>query len=109
MDIKIIIAIHKPYWVPTDSIYLPVQVGAAGKVSIENYQRDDEGENISHKNAHYCELTGLYWAWKNLKVDYIGLAHYRRHFSNGRLFVDKKRRVITGAELQEKLRDIVWQ
>ena len=105
MDIKIIIAIHKPYWVPTDSIYLPVQVGAAGKVSIENYQRDDEGENISHKNAHYCELTGLYWAWKNLKVDYIGLAHYRRHFSNGRLFVDKKRRVITGAELQEKLRD----
>ena len=80
MNIKIIIAAHKPYQMPTDLIYLPLQVGAKGKESI-GYQRDDEGENISDLNPYFCELTGLYWAWKNLDADYIGLAHYRRHFS----------------------------
>ena len=61
MEIRIVIATHKPYWMPSDPMYLPVHVGAAGKDSI-GYQRDDEGENISLKNAHYCELTGLYCA-----------------------------------------------
>lgn len=83
MNIKIIIAAHKPYEMPTDPIYLPVHVGASGKDSI-GYQRDDEGENISQKNPAYCELTGIYWAWKNLDADYIGLAHYRRHFGKSR-------------------------
>lgn len=79
-EVKVIIAAHKKYRMPTDSMYLPVHVGAVGKESI-GYQRDDEGENISELNPYFCELTGLYWAWKNSDVDYIGLAHYRRHFS----------------------------
>lgn len=58
--IKIITAAHKPYTIPSDSMYLPVQVGAAGKTSI-GYQRDDDGDNISSLNPCYCELTGLYW------------------------------------------------
>lgn len=62
-------------------MYVPVQVGSSGKDSIPGFRRDDEGENISEKNPKYCELTGLYWAWKNLDADYIGLAHYRRHFA----------------------------
>ena len=80
-NIKIVVASHKPYWMPDDSMYVPVQVGAAGKESIPGFQRDDEGDNISEKNPYYCELTALYWAWKNLDADYIGLAHYRRHFA----------------------------
>lgn len=81
---KIIVAAHKPYTMPDDEMYLPVHVGAAGKESI-GYQRDDEGENISSLNPYFCELTGLYWAWKNLNEDYIGLVHYRRHFAmNGK-------------------------
>lgn len=78
-SVAVIVAAHKKYRMPVDGMYLPVQVGAAGKESI-GYQRDDEGENISDLNPCFCELTGLYWAWKNLCADYIGLVHYRRHF-----------------------------
>ena len=80
-DIKVIVAAHKKYQMPKDTMYIPVQVGAEGKNIIEEYKQDSEGENISNKNPYYCELTGLYWAWKNLEADYIGLVHYRRYFT----------------------------
>lgn len=79
-NIKIIVATHKKYQMPNDDIYLPIHVGAEGKESI-GYQADNVGENISNKNSYFCELTGLYWAWKNLDAEYIGLSHYRRHFT----------------------------
>ena len=78
--VKIIVATHKKYKMPDDELYLPVQVGSEGKENL-GYQVDNNGENISNKNATFCELTGLYWAWKNLDADYIGLCHYRRHFT----------------------------
>ena len=81
MNIKILVATHKTYWMPEDEIYLPIQVGCAINSNDLGYARDDSGDNISSKNKNYCELTGLYWAWKNLDADYIGLAHYRRHFT----------------------------
>lgn len=80
MDIKIVIALHKPYQVPSFSSYLPLHVGAAGKGDICQ-NRDDSGDNISEKNPYFCELTALYWAWKNLDAEAIGLVHYRRYFS----------------------------
>ena len=66
---------------PEDKIYLPIHVGRVEKADL-GYLGDDTGDNISAKNANYCELTGLYWAWKNLKCDYIGLCHYRRYFAH---------------------------
>ena len=80
-DVKIIVAAHKEYWMPRDPMYVPVRVGAEGKEEDFGYTPDNTGENISAKNANYCELTGLYWAWKNLDCEYLGLAHYRRHFT----------------------------
>lgn len=76
------VAAHKKFPMPDKKGYLPVLVGAAKNYEpgIE-YQRDDEGENISAKNPNYNELTAVYWAWKNLKdIDAIGLVHYRRLF-----------------------------
>ena len=79
-DIKVLVATHKKYKMPSDKLYLPIHVGRENKEYL-GYQGDNEGENISDKNLKYSELTGLYWAWKNLKADYIGLVHYRRYFS----------------------------
>lgn len=97
---RIVIAAHKSYWMPQDSLYLPIHVGAANSDVTLDFQRDDEGENISAFNPRYSELTALYWAWKNLKdEDAVGLAHYRRHFAGGgeRLPTGKKG-VLTGVE-----------
>ena len=50
---------------------------------------DNTGDNISKLNSHYCELSAMYWAWKNMdkinNPDYIGFMHYRRlfNFNNG--------------------------
>lgn len=79
-EIKIMVAAHKEYQMPTESIYFPVHVGAEGKESI-GYTSDNTGNNISAKNANYCELTGLYWVWKNVMADVVGLVHYRRYFT----------------------------
>lgn len=79
MKVTVIVAAHKPYAMPDDPLYLPLHVGAEGKEPF-GFAGDNTGENISAKNPTFCELTGLYWAWKNVDADYIGLAHYRRHF-----------------------------
>jgi len=84
IKVKILVATHKEASMPDDrKLYLPVLVGA--KTNFQEgicFQRDDEGENISAKNANYSELTAVYWAWKNEKDwDAIGLVHYRRFFS----------------------------
>lgn len=86
MTAKIIIAAHKQYRMPEDPLYVPVQVGADCNVDRDGnpidlgFAKDNTGDNISKKNPHFCELTGLYWAWKNLDADWLGLVHYRRYF-----------------------------
>ena len=89
--VKIIVTTHKKYRMPADPMYLPIHVGAAiektgeGQEPDLGYVKDNIGANISSRNPYFCELTGLYWAWKHLHTDYIGLVHYRRHFrGNGK-------------------------
>ncbi|MCD7815565.1 MAG: DUF4422 domain-containing protein [Bacteroides sp.] len=100
-DIKIIVATHKKYRMPDGAAYLPVQVGAEGKADL-GYKKDNTGDNISIKNPNYCELTGLYWMWKNVKADYVGLVHYRRHFmaKSGK---DKWKRIADDGDIRELL------
>ena len=106
-DIKIVIALHKRYWVPQDAVYLPLQVGRAINEDL-GLTGDDTGDNISNRNAKYCELTALYWAWKNLRADYVGLVHYRRHFGKAGLFdnvTKKQAAVFTKNDFQKYLVD----
>lgn len=96
MDIRIFVAAHKHFHnIATEEIYLPLQVGREGKEAL-GYLTDHTGQNISHRNANYCELTGLYWMWKNISCDIIGLCHYRRY-----LVHDEK--ILTKAYIQEKM------
>ena len=89
----IIVAAHKPYWMPEDPAYQPIQVGAEGKASISpEWLRDDQGENISAKNRSFCELTGLYWAWRNSPAPVLGMAHYRRYLAEPGLLMRRKLR-----------------
>ena len=106
MDIKIIVATHKSYRMPEDDMYVPLQVGAKGKEYI-GYMRDDEGINISDKNDTYCELTGMYYAWKNIDADYLGLVHYRRYFASNILSVNRDpfKHILTRREAEAYLMD----
>lgn len=99
MDIKILVACHRKFDVPSDPIYFPVHVGTEGKAPI-GFTPDSTGDNISAKNPMYCELTGLYWAWKNLSCDYIGLVHYSRYFAGHRKLGTT---YVTGADLVANL------
>lgn len=102
MNGKIIVVTHKEYDMPEDSIYFPICVGVGIPKLSHKFQPDNTGINISDKNCTYCELTAIFWAWKNLppEVEYIGVTHYRRHFS-----IDKRAatldHVVSGKQLED--------
>ncbi len=101
MNIKILVATHKKYQMPEGKIYIPLHVGAEGKEAL-GYTKDNSGDHISKKNDSFCELSGLYWGWKNLAADYLGLVHYRRYFTRKKFFMsygkDKMKLVLSDKE-----------
>lgn len=97
--VKILVGYHKPAQLLESDILVPIHLGRAlaiksskdGAMNKDDYQwmldnmiGDDTGDNISSLNREFCELTAIYWAWKNYdklgNPDYIGLCHYRRLF-----------------------------
>lgn len=84
-DINLYVATQQKIEIPLPSIYSPIIAGAeqyTGEV-YQNYLLDNTGDNISNLNKSYCELTVLYWIWKNSSNKYVGLCHYRRYFFSG--------------------------
>lgn len=80
-EIEIFVATHKIASKYGDGCYHMIHVGAeTSTIEIPETIKDNgASDNISSKNNIYCELTGLYYIWKNVKdVKYVGLCHYRR-------------------------------
>ncbi len=102
--VRIMVASHKDYEFPADSGYVPVQVGRAISSDPLWFQGDNDGANISALNRSFCELTGLYWMWKNQTADIYGLSHYRRYFFSGNSDIELLgKQIATSVELAEIL------
>ncbi|PGR03076.1 exopolysaccharide biosynthesis protein [Priestia megaterium] len=107
MNIKVMVATHKKYEMPREEMYVPIHVGMQNKKEI-GYKGDNTGDNISLKNPNYCELTAMYWGWKNSDADVVGLSHYRRHFCNNSFFIgttnNKAKSILTNQKAEELLK-----
>jgi hypothetical protein len=83
--IKIYQAFHKPYYFNRACKWItPVGVGGA---QLPEFISDNTLDNISHLNPYYCELTMIYYVWKNTDDDFVGFYHYRRFLN----FVHKQK------------------
>ncbi len=103
MSVKLFTITHKQFTPPPDPMYVPLHVGRANSSDL-GFAGDNTGDHISEKNPFYCELTGMYWLWKNYHPEteylntnvstnekaYVGICHYRRYLINekGTLFTE---------------------
>lgn len=104
MSIKIFVITHKPFTPPSDPMYIPLHVGRADSSDL-GFLGDDTGDSISALNPSFCELTGMYWLWKNYHAaDFIGICHYRRYLINEASSV-KTSSIFTEPQLEKLLSD----
>lgn len=79
-NLSVYVVAHKKFTCPQIDYLKPIQVGKNEDLGF--LYRDNTGEHIAQKNANYCELTAMYWIWKNdCDSDIIGICHYRRYFT----------------------------
>lgn len=68
---------------PVSSKYsVAIQAGAAltDKRITEINDHDGFAESISDRNSRYSEATAMYWIYRHIDSDYVGISHYRRRF-----------------------------
>ena len=75
------VAFHKKFFSYKDDVIVPIHVGSKESKESLEYLKDSSGDNISGKNKNFCELTGIYWMWKNIDANFYGMMHYRRYIS----------------------------
>lgn len=59
--------------------------GYISKLRKYNYLLDYSGNNISHLNKYFSDLTGLYWIYKNTNHKFVGVNQYRRFWDEEQL------------------------
>ena len=74
------LAYHRPAPLISSEALRPIHVGRAlAAMPLPGMIGDDTGDHVSGQNPALCELSALYWAWKNDHASsWIGLMHYRR-------------------------------
>lgn len=82
-DLQILVCYYKEILLkPKSPEYLCLQCGTDSTGVDLGIVNDNTGDNISSRNKYWSEITGLYWAWKNLPTkNYMGLCSYRRFFN----------------------------
>lgn len=96
MKVTNYIITHKAFTPPKLPDYTPLQVGNGPDLG---WLRDNTGDEISAKNPNWCELTGLYWIWKNdHESDVVSISHYRRYFQG-------REGILRSAEIEQLLGD----
>ena len=104
MGSKVYIMTHKETDLPSQEGYKPMLVGAYKHENISpSYVPDNTGDNISEYNDSYCELTGLYWMWKNERSDITGLVHYRRFFADVKAWDYKAKYIVLSKKNRYKI------
>ena len=118
-DIQVLVATHRYLNFVIPSYCIPVETGSAFHTKDRerelpgDYCRDDTGENISIKNHEYCELTVLYWGWKNSDAQIKGLCHYRRFFHKSQRvyifpnFYMKAKKLISSAPSEDQIKNML--
>jgi hypothetical protein len=94
-ELRIFIVTHKIVEFYNHKNFFPILVGAE-KNNLKLELKDNIGDNISLKNPNYCELTAMYWIWKNVKSEYVGICHYRRYFNEKKIKICEYKNINTG-------------
>lgn len=87
-----IISCHKDkrlkHPIPKSEFDVEIQAGAALTTDRICELNDHDGfrESISDRNSRYSEATAMWWIYKHIESEYVGISHYRR-----RLNLEEKR------------------
>ncbi len=82
-NVKLFVVSHKKLLSELYKDRTIIYVGKNGeKFKEENDYVDSTLDNISSLNYSYCELTAMYWIYKNVDCDIVGLEHYRRLYKS---------------------------
>ena len=101
---KIYVVTHKPFALTRkmkEKGYELITVGNQIK-SNEGVLDSDGNDNIALKNSNYCELTAVYWIWKNVKAPIKGFCHYRRYFTHNTLKYNEEK-ILSNLEAEKLL------
>ena len=102
-QLRLFVSAHKPIPWDIPQGYEIVQAGAALHPHFTKLT-DDTGDNISDRNPSYCEISVLYWAWKNTTCPRVGLVQYRRYFFH-HMWQTGRRSVLSKDEINALLDD----